>query len=756
MYIFYLFSFIGVTFFSLFLWSDVNKKQTFGKRPLYLLISLLILALIGVFILATSIVGYYTKPLPKPAAETLQQSPLKQDFLDILATGVDSLFVFPAFTIISIAYLLCFFLLEYSIHCQRIEKSFLTNDFRMKLKSFYWLLFPLVSISIASCIIYALKEPLALLEEIRERGLFQRGIPLGILYFNFLMGFSLFYFLITVNINNNIFNLQRGVIRKQTILFNTLFGVIFLCTIYFVFFNGFGLEKDFRIFGLVPSSHLPIEIFTILNVVYVIRLYTEYFYQRLLNLDKTIEKYIETVELKNDLINLVLASPVSEDINIIKSAVAESIERSMRNLVVNEYRITGTYVLRRTENWLKVDSSELIYEYCTPLIKTPGLNLKKQTKAQLNDLILRKSYDIDRIMKSKKEDLNDWGEQVIKNVFDTNKEYIIDPLPKEFLGLQRFIGLYPIINMGRVDGIVIVFKDSFEFLFPEEQNAIKDMIDDLKVIFAIIEGKRVQSEKNRLQGEMDTARRIQTSILPKTVDIPGYDTACFMETTTEVGGDAYDFFATENGNYLGIGDVSGHGLPAGITALIQQAAFQSSIFTSLAIGIPAKPYMIYNIVNNVLCRLNSERIGSDKFMTQNYFLEKDGHFIHAGAHEIALLYFNKEEKMIELKDCAKKTAYMGLTSSIDAKDSEGSFDMAEGDILVIYSDGIIEAKDHFYNQYGIANLKHLILTHSEHSAAEIVKKIVSVVKEHAKEGDMKKYAGKLADDISLIVLKKLK
>jgi sigma-B regulation protein RsbU (phosphoserine phosphatase) len=531
--------------------------------------------------------------------------------------------------------------------------------------------------------------------------------------------------------------------------------VILICTIYFIFFNGFGLEKDFKIFGIVESKHLPFEIFSILNVVYVIRLYSEYFYQRLLNLEKTIEKHIETVELKNDLINLVLASPVSEDINIIKSAVAESIERSMRNLVVNEYRITGTYVLRRTENWLKVDSNELIYEYCTPLIKTPGLNLKKQSKTQLNDLILRKSYDIDKIMKSKREDLTDWGEQVIKDVLDTNKEVIIEPIPKEFLGLQRYIGLFPIINMGRVDGIVIVFKDSFEFLFPEEQNAIKDMIDDLKVIFAIIEGKRVQSEKNRLQGEMDTARRIQTSILPKTIAMKGYDAACFMETATEVGGDAYDFFSTKQGYYLGIGDVSGHGLPAGITALIQQAAFQSSIFTSLALGRLARPYMIYNIVNKVLCRLNSERIGSDKFMTQNYFYEKNGTFIHAGAHEVALLYYNKEEKMIEIHDCAKKTAFMGLTASIDAKDSEGTFSMSEGDILVIYSDGIIEAKDHFYNQYGITNLKHLILTNTELSAEQIVKKIVSVVKEHAKEGDMKKYAGKLADDISLIVLKKL-
>jgi sigma-B regulation protein RsbU (phosphoserine phosphatase) len=253
---------------------------------------------------------------------------------------------------------------------------------------------------------------------------------------------------------------------------------------------------------------------------------------------------------------------------------------------------------------------------------------------------------------------------------------------------------------------------------------------------------------------MDTARRIQTSILPKAIEIDGYDAACFMETASEVGGDAYDVFLTEKGNYLGIGDVSGHGLPAGITALIQQAAFQSSIHTSLSLGKLVKPYEIYNIVNKVLCRLNSDRIGSDKFMTQNYFYEYDGNFHFAGAHEIALFYDNREEKVVQLTGCAKRTAFMGLSSLIDSKTSEGFFRMGEDDILVLYSDGIIEAMDHYSNQFGIIKLSHILLTNNHLNASGLVKKIVTEVKDHAKEGDMRKYNGNLADDISLIVLKK--
>ncbi|MBN2535530.1 MAG: serine/threonine-protein phosphatase [Spirochaetales bacterium] len=824
MYIAYLFSFFAVVLFSLFLWSDVNEKSKYGKRPFYLLSSIITMGTIGVFLIVVTVIGFYNKlaatepellfntkteyqsnldnqeipkelkglfsdncaflsintsvQVEKPGKEWLindiknnVQYRVKKtemglniykpcqpeifNFLWVLQEGFNRFFSFAAFAIISTLYLICFFFLEYSIHCQRIHKSFLINNFKAKLKSFYTLIIPLFIIAVVSVVFFFLKDTLHMMDEIEQKGLFYGQKPLGIVSFVMLGFFSFFYILLNVNINRNIFNLQRGVIRKEELLFNSLIVINIICTFIFPILNGFGYNEPKRIF-FIEIKYLPFELFTILNVIYAIRLYSEYFYQRILNQEKTIDKQQETMELKNELINLVLSSPVSDDINIIKSAVADSIDRSMRNLIVNEYRITGTYVLRRTENILKVDSGELIYEYCTPLVQVPGLNLKKQTKQQLNDLILRKAYDIDKIKKAQKDRLTDWGEQLIKEVMETGKEVIIDPIPKEFLGLQRYIGLFPIINMMRLDGIVVIFKDSFESLFPEEQNALKDLIDDLKVIFAITEGKRIQSERNRLQGEIDTAHRIQTSIIPRVIELKGYDAACFMETATEVGGDAYDVFPTEKGNYLGIGDVSGHGLAAGITALIQQAAFQSSIHTSLSTGKLVRPYEIYNIVNKVLCRLNSDRIGSDKFMTQNYFYENEGDFVFAGAHEIALLYDNKEEKVIQLKGCAKRTAFMGLSSLIDSITSEGTFRMEEDDILILYSDGIIEAKDHFSNQFGITNLSHILLTNNQLSASGLVNKIVTEVKKHAKEGDMKRYNGSLADDISLIVLKKKK
>jgi sigma-B regulation protein RsbU (phosphoserine phosphatase) len=115
------------------------------------------------------------------------------------------------------------------------------------------------------------------------------------------------------------------------------------------------------------------------------------------------------------------------------------------------------------------------------------------------------------------------------------------------------------------------------------------------------------------------------------IRIKGYETACYRNGKRS-GGNTRTV-PTDKGTYIGIGDASGHGLPAGLTALIQQAAFQSAACTSELTGRQLEPYEIYNIVNRVICELNTKRIGSGRFMTQNYLYEENGTFIYAGAHK---------------------------------------------------------------------------------------------------------------------------
>ncbi|NOY09344.1 MAG: SpoIIE family protein phosphatase [Spirochaetes bacterium] len=669
MYSFYLFSFIPLVIFSLMVWTDIKRQPQYGKRADYLLISIIVFGLTG----------------------AVQ-------------------FFFSNFAFINFLYFIGIYFLEYSIHSQRIKRSFVFDEFKQRITF-------LIVITVIMGILAAVS-------------VFIPGY--NNLFFYLSAAFALTGYIYCVT---KMFAFPEGIIRKNNVQY--LYAIVILL-----------LSVFLKLYRNVPYF----ELFFILNVIYLYRLFKEYYYRKIHNINKQITDLKKIVDYKNKLVNRILNNTQEEDIKIIKKTVEDSIKEAAENLVFSDNRITGSVVYRRTGDILRVDSEDLIYGNCSPLFKMKYMNMLKEKER--NEVIVKTTFNLSEIASRPIDAIPVFGEQLIKKILETKQPVSVDPVPSEFKGLQRLIVLYPVINEDKLTGIFVVFKHSTNRIFPVEERTIETIVEDLKVIFSLINGKAVQAERNRLQGEMKTAENIQTSIVPEEIILEGYDCAHLMITATEVGGDVYDFAASPQGYFLGIGDVSGHGLPAGITALIQLVAFQSIVAASRLLEKEIQPYQIYDIVNKVICEINKKRIGSDKFMTQNYLLLKDGVLHHAGAHVIALLYSHKEDKVLELDNFARKTAFLGLSDSITAVSSAGSIKIFPDDILVLYTDGVIEAKNNNSEQFGIDRLKKVILDNSSLSSREIMEKIVASVKEYAKSGDMKKYNGKLADDITLLILKK--
>ena len=703
MYTFFLFSFIPLGIFSAMLWLDVRNRSEYTRRSKPLALSIILILLSGLILLP----HFLRLPFIPPVA------------------------VLPLYVTVAFCYYLSFFFLEYSIHIQRIEHSYSREDFRKNYSILKKLWAVLGILAVFSFISLLSPSPESLPKASPVSSVTQTVLLLFVAFLAYANIFSL----------ARVFNLPAGIIRRRR--YPLLWCVIIT-----------SVPGLFLWFGSLLHSRLSFyfPVFLALNVVYVVRIYLEYLFYRTYHLNRRIEEQEERQHRRSELIAQVVNAAREEDARIIAATVQGALDEMRTSVVVKDSTFTGAMVFRRVGNSIRIESPELVLGYCTPLNSME--NIKRIPRDQLIGYIMRQTLEYEKILKAEPESLASFGEKALRRMIDTKEALRIDPIPSCYRGLQELIYFVPIFNKERFDGFLVLYKDSFGGILPEEERILGVLIENLSIIFMLMFGKDVQVERNRLQGEIDIAQKIQTSIVPRSIEMNGYECAASMITATEVGGDVYDFFPVDGVNFLGIGDVAGHGLPAGIMALIQMSAFHGALETAAVTGSELAVHQIYDVVNRVLCRINRDRIGSDKFMTQNYFIEKDGRFIHAGTHEVALLYSRKKDEVIEIRECTNGTAFLGLSEHICSKASEGSFTIEPGDMLVLYTDGVIEAKNADSEQFGIDRLKQVIMRKKESPADELITEVVSTVSDFARGGDMKRHGGKFADDLTLVVLRK--
>lgn len=302
-----------------------------------------------------------------------------------------------------------------------------------------------------------------------------------------------------------------------------------------------------------------------------------------------------------------------------------------------------------------------------------------------------------------------------------------------------------------------ILKENYTYRIEEKSE--KDILAQTYNKLTVFLSELIQKTKEmtRLESEIKAASRIQNSTLPtRDENIKGYEIAHTLITATEVGGDNYDFRATKNGNWFSIGDVSGHGLEAGIIALIAQSAFNYGVYLfETLVDTDEVPVRMYEYVNKTLFLLNKVRGKSDSFMTMNYFFEKDGVFYGAGAHEIALIYRVETHSVEEIRELSANVLFMGILDNIDAKTSSCSFYLNPEDILFLYTDGLIEAKNKENQQFDLERLKQLLLEYAKLPPEEMKKNIIDDLKKFAQYGDIAANQGAFADDVTLLIIKRI-
>jgi steroid delta-isomerase-like uncharacterized protein len=210
-------------------------------------------------------------------------------------------------------------------------------------------------------------------------------------------------------------------------------------------------------------------------------------------------------------------------------------------------------------------------------------------------------------------------------------------------------------------------------------------------------------ERERIEQELQVARRTQEELLPKVLpEVNGWEFAQHYQPAREVGGDFYDFLQLTDGHIgVVVGDVSGKGMPA---ALVMAAA--RSMLRALA-PTSGSPGEVLKRVNDALY----PDTPSEMFVTCFYCIlePKSGRLLYANAgHDLPYIRRRSGGDTQELR---ARGMPLGMMPEMIYEEKETS--LREGESVLFYSDGLVEAHDPKGEMFGFPRLRELVAEHGE-------------------------------------------
>jgi serine phosphatase RsbU (regulator of sigma subunit) len=245
-------------------------------------------------------------------------------------------------------------------------------------------------------------------------------------------------------------------------------------------------------------------------------------------------------------------------------------------------------------------------------------------------------------------------------------------------------------------------------------------------------------ERERIEQELQVARRIQQASLPEEVPtLEGWQISPFYQPAREVGGDFYDFFDLEEGRVgVAVGDATGKGMPAALAV-----SATSSMLRAVAQALGSSPGEVLERVNETLLA----RIPLNMFVTCFYAILdlQSGRLVCANAGHDPPYVRRSGGDAEELR---ARGMPLGLMPGMSYE--EGEISLREGESVLFYSDGLVEAHDPQRREmFGFPRLRELVAEHGaeERSLGEVLlEELYSFVGEGWEQ----------EDDITLLTLRR--
>ena len=243
-------------------------------------------------------------------------------------------------------------------------------------------------------------------------------------------------------------------------------------------------------------------------------------------------------------------------------------------------------------------------------------------------------------------------------------------------------------------------------------------------------------QQERLERELQLAMEIQQRFQPTAPPIvPGYEFQGISFPCYEIGGDYYDFIQRDDGRLvIALGDVSGKGTAA--------ALLMSSLHASIHAQTGSHDTLVETI--SAVNRYLADNIPSNRFVTL-FYAELDPEsgalsFLNAG-HNPPLIVHSAGT----VEQLASGGLPLGIKANADYR--EGRTTLQQGDVLVIYSDGVTEAASPSGEEFGPTRLYEVVSRNVDASAAGIRDRIESALTKFSQ-------GTQAADDITLVIVKR--
>jgi sigma-B regulation protein RsbU (phosphoserine phosphatase) len=253
----------------------------------------------------------------------------------------------------------------------------------------------------------------------------------------------------------------------------------------------------------------------------------------------------------------------------------------------------------------------------------------------------------------------------------------------------------------------------------------------------------VAKEKERLESELAIAREVQQQLFPKdvpftkTLELKGVCNPARM-----VSGDYYDFIAlTDHSLAFAIGDVAGKG----ISAALLMATIQSTMRTQLGANNgsgpkPLSPAAMVSILNRQLYATTAP----EKYATFYFALYEEG------THTLTYTNAGHLSPMLVRGDNVQMFDSTGTVVGAfpSARYEERTVLLERGDILVAYTDGVIEPENAYGEMFGEDRFKELIVKHASEDSSELISRTMEAVVQWTGSSE-------LQDDMTMVVARRI-